>query len=168
MDESPSSEIIYLHVKSCYEEEVTRFQVLDEKLNKLLNFISALVLLYSSLVVWLYTTKDLPQVGQALSLLYVFCFFTGVSLISALSLSLRGARPMVVLKAPAGEAAWKLRVLQTSQAYDELYKTYNTCLNSYRDAMETKTKCINLIYDELATAFVCFCVTLFFFIVIKM
>jgi hypothetical protein len=143
-----SIEIILDFAKNCYQEEVARFQLLEEKTNKLVTFIFVIAVTYSSFLVWLFK-QDFPTDHKLVMLLYFFCCLTGVFIINSIIFGFRALKLLEVQKPSLNKHTFNLINETQIEVFKGLFYSYEKSWLQNRDVIKFKENSIEKIYFHL-------------------
>jgi hypothetical protein len=165
-DKNSSSKLVVDYAKSCWDDELKRFHSIDDKLSKLLRFITGVIVIFSTFLTWLYVhINDFK--GFLSFLIIASSLFSLVSLLSALLQAYKGTQLMSFSRPPMNDAVIKLLDKDNEESAKLLVEMYRNVIISHRAEMMPKEKCFDISYKDVILALFMFASSLFLLVIIK-
>lgn len=161
-----SAKLVVDYAKSCWDDELKRFYSIDDKLAKLLRFITGILVIFSTFLTWLYVNfHDFK--GFFSYLIIGASFISLVSLISALFQAYRGTQLMSFSRPPMNNKVIALLDKDHDESAKSLVEMYLNVITLHRDEMKAKEKCFDISFRDVILALFMFVSCLFLLVIIK-
>jgi len=161
-----SAKLVVDYAKSGWDDELKRFYSIDDKLSKLLRFITGVLVIFSTFLTWLYVHINEFN-GLFHYLVLGSSFVSLVSLLSAMLQAYNGTQLMVFVRPRMSSAVIGLLDLGQEESAKLIAETYLEAISKHREQMKAKEKCFDISYKDVILALSMFVTSLFLLIIIK-
>jgi hypothetical protein len=165
-DKNSSAKLVVDYAKSCWDDELKRFHSIDDKLAKLLRFITGVLVLFSSFLTWLFVNVDKLH-GCYLLMISIVSLISLIGFLSALSQAYRGTQLMTFPRPPMNKGVLGLLNEEHDHSAKLIAETYHNVVLKHRELMIPKEKHFEKSYEEVIFSLSFFSITLVLMVLSK-